>query len=126
MRTRRFGIAVSMCLLAAGCATQEGAVREGRQYGVTEGVFHGRWWNYYERGASYLAGQFYEEAAADFAQAVTEDSRQALGEQDDFSRLSLIGRRPTIASRSEQVSPRSRVGHDHWTALVQTLDEPVL
>jgi hypothetical protein len=39
-------------------------------YGVTKGVFHGRWWNYYERGSSFLSGKFYAEAEADFRQAL--------------------------------------------------------
>ncbi len=57
--------------LMAGCATTSPEyVREGQQYGVTEGVFHGRWWNYYERGTSFLSGGFFEEAEADFAEAL--------------------------------------------------------
>ncbi|MBI1317813.1 MAG: hypothetical protein GC168_02545 [Candidatus Hydrogenedens sp.] len=64
-----------MCLgvLIAGCAGEQDSryVRDGKQYGVTEdGVFRGRWWSYYERGASYLAGGFYDEAIADFEVAL--------------------------------------------------------
>ncbi|HEO71015.1 MAG TPA: hypothetical protein ENN80_07110, partial [Candidatus Hydrogenedentes bacterium] len=65
--------AVSLCLLGLlvfGCATQQPKVFEGKEYGVTKGGFHGRWWNYYERGASYLAGGFYDEAVLDFEQAL--------------------------------------------------------
>ncbi len=59
-------------VVAAGCATESVAYRErdGVRYGVTRGVFRGRWWSYYERGASYLAGQFHEEAQADFERAL--------------------------------------------------------
>lgn len=59
-------------IVAAGCATESVAYRErdGVRYGVTRGVFRGRWWSYYERGASYLAGQFYPEAMADFEKAL--------------------------------------------------------
>jgi TolB-like protein len=55
-----------------GCAGNEQSkyVRDGVEYGVTEGVFRGRWWSYYERGTSFLAGRFYEEAASDFQTAL--------------------------------------------------------
>lgn len=43
---------------------------EGKSYGVTSGVFHGRWWNYYERGCSFLAGGFLNEAEQDLRTAV--------------------------------------------------------
>lgn len=43
--------------------------RDGIQYGATSGTFRGRWWNYYERGRSFLEGGFYEEAIADLEQA---------------------------------------------------------
>ena len=56
--------------VGCGCATQEGLERDGQRYGVTKGVFRGRWWSYYERGTSYLAGEFYAEAEADFGQAL--------------------------------------------------------
>jgi hypothetical protein len=39
-----------------------------------------RWWNYYERGASYAAGEFWTEAIADLQQAIAQrsvDQRQA-------------------------------------------------
>ncbi len=66
-----------LVLLMAGCAQQTGQMRDGKMYGVTEGVFHGRWWNYYERGASFLDGEFYDEAEADFKEAVKMRSRDA-------------------------------------------------
>ncbi|HOV32215.1 MAG TPA: CsgG/HfaB family protein [Candidatus Hydrogenedens sp.] len=43
---------------------------EGKSYGVTSGVFHGRWWNYYERGCSFLAGGFLDEAEQDLRTAI--------------------------------------------------------
>lgn len=42
----------------------------GVQYGVVDGPFRGRWWNYYERGRSFLEGGFYEEAIRDFETAI--------------------------------------------------------
>ncbi|HOZ48320.1 MAG TPA: CsgG/HfaB family protein [Candidatus Hydrogenedentes bacterium] len=62
--------AIGIGVVIWGCTTQQGLVREGQEYGVTKGVFHGRWWNYYERGCSYQAGGFHEEAAADFEAAI--------------------------------------------------------
>lgn len=59
-------------VLILGCTTPDNSayVRDGVQYGVTEGVFRGRWWSYYERGASFLTGNFYEEAISDFETAL--------------------------------------------------------
>lgn len=59
--------------LVAGCASDQSAqyTRDGQEYGVTDGVFRGRWWSYYERGNSYLAGEYYNEALADFEKALS-------------------------------------------------------
>lgn len=62
-------------LIVAGCAGQQVLTKNGQEYGATKGVFHGRWWNYYERGVSYLAGEFYTEAEADFRKALEGRSR---------------------------------------------------
>lgn len=51
---------------------------DGCQYGVVEGLFRDRWWNFYERGNSYSAGGFWSEAVADY--------RQALGLRDGDQR----------------------------------------
>src|SRR5262245_27321269 len=67
----------------AGCAVEQGKVyvKEGRQYGVTSSqIWRGRWWNHYERGVSYAAGEFWDEAITDFQAAVAqrqEDQRRA-------------------------------------------------
>ena len=63
------GMAVLLVALM-GCAGQQGVVVDGKTYGVTKGVFRGRWWSYYERGSSFLSGGLEEQAAADFQQAV--------------------------------------------------------
>jgi tetratricopeptide (TPR) repeat protein len=50
------------------------------EYGKVKGSFRGRWWNYYERGLSFMEGEFYKEAIADFDQAIkqrSEDKRMA-------------------------------------------------
>lgn len=59
-------------VIAGGCAGSRDSAyeRDGVRYGVTEGVFRGRWWSYCERGNSFLAGRFYEEAARDFQVAL--------------------------------------------------------
>ena len=74
-RVRHVFLVVLLGIAAWGCATTQGVVREGKEYGVTRGVFHGRWWNYYERGSSYLSGDFFQEAEADFKQALQARSK---------------------------------------------------
>ncbi len=66
---KRLSILLSLFLVA--CAVQqEVRIRSGKEYGVTEGAFRGRWWNYYERGISYADGSFFEEAISDFRTAI--------------------------------------------------------
>jgi hypothetical protein len=72
MTKRSWVAAILLGLVVVSCATEQAAryMREGQRYGVTRGVFRGRWWNYYERGTSFLAGKFYAEAERDFLQAL--------------------------------------------------------
>lgn len=44
--------------------------KNGKQYGVTKGLFRHKWWNYYERGLSFSDGQFWQKAEADFRKAL--------------------------------------------------------
>ena len=70
---RRAATGILLGFLAlAGCVSDEASTRtqDGVDYGVTKGVFRGRWWSYYERGSSYLSGKFYAEAEAGFRQAL--------------------------------------------------------
>ena len=69
---RRALAALGLLAIVVSCAAPPNPAfqRDGVQYGVTEDTFRGRWWSYYERGVSYLAGGFYEEAAADFEEAL--------------------------------------------------------
>ncbi len=75
--------ALLLLAMASGCAGMQGDPRyvvDGVQYGVTDGAFRGRWWNHFERGRSFLAGGFLEEAESDFRTARdgrTEDTRWA-------------------------------------------------
>lgn len=69
----RRALALVGLLVLAGCATVPTVYeRAGMAYGVTEGPFRGRWWNYYERGRSFLDGGFYAEAKQDLSQALKE------------------------------------------------------
>ncbi len=66
-------------LLMAGCSSFRSDVsayeKDGVQYGVTKGTFRNRWWNFYERGCSFLDGGFYKEAEADFRTALQDRSK---------------------------------------------------
>ncbi|MDH3598798.1 MAG: hypothetical protein OEU26_04055 [Candidatus Tectomicrobia bacterium] len=55
-----------------GCAVEQGRmrVRDGKRYGTVPGMWRARWWNYYQRGASYLDGEYWREATADFQAAL--------------------------------------------------------
>jgi hypothetical protein len=78
-------VVLSLCLLLGviGCAVERGKVyvKDGVRYGVTSGqIWRGNWWNYYERGVSYAAGEFWDEAMADFQAALAQyhqDERRA-------------------------------------------------
>ena len=55
-------------------------VKDGKVYGITKGLFRGKWWNHYERGISFSKGLFLNEAEQDFREAVrqrTDDQRRA-------------------------------------------------
>ncbi len=54
------------------CAVNHGPVykKDGRKYGVVSGNFTDRWYDYYERGLSYLAGEYYTEALSDLHTAI--------------------------------------------------------
>ena len=54
-----------------GCTVQKSAyIKDGKEYGVTGGLFKGRWWHYYERGLSFAEGGFYKEAIDDLHAAI--------------------------------------------------------
>lgn len=57
-------------------------IKDGVKYGVTRGSFRSEWWNYLERGRSYLEGGCYEAALADLDQAIELRRRQVKNEHD--------------------------------------------
>ncbi|MBI3118486.1 MAG: hypothetical protein HYZ00_07355 [Candidatus Hydrogenedentes bacterium] len=71
-----------LACLTPGCASLKSDsgehMRDGVRYGVTQGRFRGRWWNYYERGRSFLEGGYYAEAARDFRTALGNRSKDQL------------------------------------------------
>ncbi len=75
-------ISVSSLILLS-CVTSSdnnGKMKDGKLYGVTQGLFNHKWWNYFERGISWTKGAFYDEAEADFKAAASmreSDQRQA-------------------------------------------------
>ena len=72
-----------LVLCLAGCAVDAGKVyvKDGKEYGVTSRqTWRARWWDYYDRGSSYAAGEYWNEALADFQAAIRQrhdDQRQA-------------------------------------------------
>jgi len=66
-----------------GCKTvPEQAIvkKDGKAYGVTQGAFRHRWWNYYERALSFADGEFWKEAESDLREAIRQredDQRRA-------------------------------------------------
>jgi hypothetical protein len=75
---RTFAVLILGAVIAGCAANEQGKyVRDGVEYGVTEGVFRGRWWSYYERGTSFLAGQYYDQALADFETALSGRDRDS-------------------------------------------------
>ena len=78
MRVGKVTLLVCLLLSIAGCPVDQGKiyVKDGKQYGLTSSqIWHGRWWNYYERGTSYAAGEFWAEAIADLQEAIKQRER---------------------------------------------------
>jgi tetratricopeptide (TPR) repeat protein len=84
----KFAVPITLLFLSslfclAGCQAlpDRGPLKKnGKVYGVTDGLFQHRWWHYYERALSYMEGEFYEEALLDLDIAVNKrfaDKRRA-------------------------------------------------
>jgi len=65
------------------CAAQQDThpkVKNGKRYGVVQGAFRHRWWNYFERGLSFAEGGFIDNAISDLKIAIQQrfkDQRMA-------------------------------------------------
>lgn len=59
---------------------EKAKIKDGVRYGVTEGLFRAKWWNYYERGLSFASGAFWQDAENDLRAALKQrdvDQRRA-------------------------------------------------
>lgn len=74
---------IILLTLPSACKTtsqQAPVTKDGKTYGVTEGAFRHRWWNYYERAMSFADGGFYDKAIQDLEAALNQrekDQRRA-------------------------------------------------
>jgi tetratricopeptide (TPR) repeat protein len=71
-------IFVGILLLFTACAVPHpGPVckKDQQNYGLVDGAFRSRWWNFYQRGQSYLEGECLKAAMADFKEAIDQNSR---------------------------------------------------
>jgi len=50
-------------------------IKDQKQYGLVDGAFRSRWWNYYKRGCSYLEGECLKYALSDFKAAINQNSK---------------------------------------------------
>jgi tetratricopeptide (TPR) repeat protein len=72
-------------LLGAGPARSEKTpecIKDGVRYGIVKGSFRGEWWNYQERGKSYLEGGCYRAAVDDFDRAIELRGKVVKNERD--------------------------------------------
>lgn len=68
----RTAVLISLLITLVGCVAQKPTYTiDGKEYGVTSGLFRDRWWNYYERGVSFSEGGLYQEAISDFQTAIS-------------------------------------------------------
>ena len=70
-------INVTILLLTA-CAVQHPGpicIKDHAQYGLVDGAFRSRWWNFYERGRSYLEGECLDAAMSDFQTALQQNDQ---------------------------------------------------
>ncbi|MCX8043938.1 MAG: hypothetical protein N3B18_07435 [Desulfobacterota bacterium] len=77
---RSLVLAALALLLSCNTPPDPRYTKDGVQYGVVKGLFRERWWNFYERGLSFSEGGFWNEAVADFLQALKQrdkDQRRA-------------------------------------------------
>ena len=64
------GLLIVVTLGCVKAEVTEDCTKEGRRYGITKGLFQGRWYHYYERGLSFAEGQCLGEAERDLGEAL--------------------------------------------------------
>lgn len=83
IRNRIFILLVIVFMIYPGCyplPDRPPKMKDGKEYGDTEGLFRHRWWNYYERGLSFADGEFWQDAESDLREAIRQrdsDKRRA-------------------------------------------------
>ena len=67
-----FNFIIICIVLLTGCPAEHGMIcrRNGIQYGKLDYIFTSQWFEYYERGLSYMEGDCYEYAIEDFDRAI--------------------------------------------------------
>jgi len=50
-------------------------IKDQTEYGQVDGAFRSRWWNYYERGRSYLEGECFDAAISDMKAAIQQNDK---------------------------------------------------
>ncbi len=72
-------LALIATTMLSGCSTlgpeKEASVSSDAQHRAATGTFRGRWWNYYERGRSFLDAGSYDQAVSDLNVAIKDRSR---------------------------------------------------
>jgi TolB-like protein len=66
----------ALLLVCPGCGSkQQKFMRDGSEYGATDGGFTGTWLDYYERGRTFAKGGFHSEAFTNLRQAIEENGK---------------------------------------------------
>jgi len=71
-------VILSILLLLTACAVPHPGpecIKNDTQYGQVDGSFRSQWWNYYQRGQSYLEGECLDAARSDFLAAISQNDR---------------------------------------------------
>ena len=69
---------ITTLFFLSSCAVQHPGptcIKDFTQYGLVEGAFRSRWWNFYERGRSYLEGECLDAAKLDFQAAIQQNNQ---------------------------------------------------
>jgi len=67
-----------MLIIFSSCAVPHPGpvcIKDSVQYGLVDGTFRSRWWNYYQRGQSYLEGECFQAAMSDLKTAITQNDQ---------------------------------------------------